>query len=135
MDGEDCPKVDDDRAKLLFYIGGKFVRNPKLRYSLETPMERKAGVDKIFYNGIIVICGSLGFKNVSKTFYHVPKKTKRKGRVCGYLLDEELVFVESDRDLGPLFDLLCKYNTTTFNIEYGEEKHSYWVLENPVNVV
>ncbi|KAJ4844240.1 hypothetical protein Tsubulata_021416, partial [Turnera subulata] len=134
MDGEDRPKVEDDRAKLLFYIGGEFVRNPKLRYSLQTPMEIKANVDKIFYHGIIIICGTLGFKNVSRIYYHVPKKTKRKGRARGYLLDEELVLVESDRDLGPLFDQLSKYNTATFYIEHGEEEHPYWGVDNPVNV-
>ncbi|KAJ4839845.1 hypothetical protein Tsubulata_027566 [Turnera subulata] len=128
MDGEESPRVDDDRAKLSFYIRGEFVRNPKLRYSIDTPREWKADVDKIFYHVIIIICGNLGFNNVSQIFYHVPKKTKRKGRARGYLLDEELVAVNSDRDLGPLFDLLSKYNTTTFYIEHGKE-------DNPVNVV
>ncbi|KAJ4841924.1 hypothetical protein Tsubulata_038988 [Turnera subulata] len=135
MDGEESPRVDDDRAKLSFYIGGEFVRNPKLRYSIDTPREWKAGVDKIFYHVIIIICGNLGFNNVSQIFYHVPNKTKRKGRARGYLLDEELVAVNSDRDLGPLFDLLCKYNTTTFYIEHGKEDHPYWGVDNPVNVV
>ncbi|KAJ4841414.1 hypothetical protein Tsubulata_036881 [Turnera subulata] len=62
-------------------------------------------------------------------------KFSTTGRARGYLLDEDLVLVKSDRDLGPLFDQLSKYNTATFYIEHGEEEHPYWGVDNPVNVV
>ncbi|KAJ4843215.1 hypothetical protein Tsubulata_029702 [Turnera subulata] len=81
------------------------------------------------------VCSKLGYLNVKIIYYRVPKE-ENAGKDRDTTLEEELHEVQdNDKSCGPLVDLLLKEGEADIYVEHGEEDHSFFGVENPVNVV